>query len=121
MLPKLFWVNWFRKGDDGSFLWPGYGENSRVLKWVIERCEGAGPGVDTPIGILPTPDGLDTTGLDLDDATLTELLSVDTDAWRNEIPQIFDHYDHIDERLPAYGATSSTRCQSPHRLTHPTW
>ena len=69
-LPKLFWVNWFRKGDDGKFLWPGFGDNSRVLKWIIEEVEGTGEGVDTPIGRVPTPTAIDITGLDLDQATL---------------------------------------------------
>ena len=69
-LPKLFWVNWFRKGDDGSFLWPGFGDNSRVLKWVVERVAGQGEAVDTPIGLVPTPDAIDRDGLDLDDATM---------------------------------------------------
>ncbi|MCU0309968.1 MAG: phosphoenolpyruvate carboxykinase (GTP) [Acidimicrobiales bacterium] len=99
-LPKLFWVNWFRKGDDGSFLWPGFGENSRVLKWVVERLEGTADAADTAIGRVPRPEDLDTTGLDLDAETLTTLLSVDNEAWRAEIPQIEAHYDRIGERLP---------------------
>ena len=100
-MPKLFWVNWFRKGDDGSFLWPGFGDNSRVLKWVVERLEGTGGAVETAIGYVPTAEALDTTGLELDDATLATLLSVDNEAWRAEIPQIEAHYDKIGERLPA--------------------
>jgi len=100
-LPKLFWVNWFRKGDDGSFLWPGYGENSRVLKWVVGRVNGDIGATDTAIGRVPTPDDLDTDGLDLDAATLAQLLNVDTAAWAAEIPQLEDHYDGIGERLPA--------------------
>src|SRR3954466_10512916 len=72
-LPKLFWVNWFRKGNDGKFLWPGFGDNSRVLKWVIEAVEGTAQGVETPIGIVPTAAAIDTAGLDLDDATLQKL------------------------------------------------
>ncbi|MCC7078444.1 MAG: phosphoenolpyruvate carboxykinase (GTP) [Acidimicrobiia bacterium] len=99
-LPRLFWVNWFRKGADGRFLWPGFGDNSRVLKWVVERIEGAGDAVETPIGILPTPEGIDTTGLDIDAADLAELLSVSADAWREELPQITAHYDSLGERLP---------------------
>jgi len=99
-LPKLFWVNWFRKGDDGSFLWPGFGENSRVLKWVVERLEGTAGAVDTAIGRVPAPGDLDTEGLDLDADTLAALLSVDNDAWRTEIPQIEAHYEGIGERLP---------------------
>jgi phosphoenolpyruvate carboxykinase (GTP) len=100
-LPKLFWVNWFRKGDDGSFLWPGYGENSRVLKWVVERVSGQGEAVDTPIGRVPTVDAIDRTGLDLDDATMARILAVDAEAWRAEIPQIEGHFDFIGAQLPA--------------------
>ena len=73
-LPKLFWVNWFRKDDDGKFLWPGFGENSRVLKWVVERVNGEGEAVDTPIGRVPTADAIDRTGLDLDDEDMAALL-----------------------------------------------
>jgi phosphoenolpyruvate carboxykinase (GTP) len=100
-LPKLFWVNWFRKGDDGSFLWPGFGDNARVLKWVVERLEGTADAVDTAIGRVPTAEALDTTGLDIDEATLATLLSVDNETWRAEIPQIEAHYAKIGERLPA--------------------
>ena len=100
-LPKLFWVNWFRKGDDGSFLWPGFGENSRVLKWVVERVEGGGSAVDTPIGRVPAVDGLDTDGLDLGAELLEQLLTVDADGWRPELPQLEAHYASIGERLPA--------------------
>jgi phosphoenolpyruvate carboxykinase (GTP) len=99
-LPKLFWVNWFRKGDDGKFLWPGFGENSRVLKWVVERVAGGGESVVTPIGRVPTPGSLDTTGLDLDGATLTELLSVDAESWRAELPQLESHYASVGDTLP---------------------
>jgi phosphoenolpyruvate carboxykinase (GTP) len=100
-LPKLFWVNWFRKGDDGSFLWPGFGENSRVLKWVVERLDGSADAVDTAIGRVPTAAALDTTGLDIAPGTLDTLLSVDNDAWRQEISQIEGHFASIGERLPA--------------------
>ena len=99
-LPKLFWVNWFRRGEDGSFLWPGFGDNSRVLKWVLERLDGSADGVETPIGIVPTPEALDTTDLDIDDAVLDELLSVDKESWRQEIPLIEAQFDFIGERLP---------------------
>jgi phosphoenolpyruvate carboxykinase (GTP) len=100
-LPKLFWVNWFRKGDDGSFLWPGFGENSRVLKWVVERVEGTGEAADTPIGRVPAADAIDTTGLDIDAEVLAELLRVDVDRWRAELPQLEAHYQSIGERLPS--------------------
>ena len=99
-LPKLFWVNWFRRGDDGAFLWPGFGENSRVLKWIIERVEGEGEAVDTPIGRLPADGALDSTGLDIDPAVLAELTTVDRDKWRVELPQIEAHYETFGARLP---------------------
>ncbi len=100
-LPRLFWVNWFRKGDDGSFLWPGFGDNSRVLKWVVERIDGTADAVDTAIGRVPTPEALDTTGLDLDEDTLATLLAVDNEAWRAEVPQIEAHFEKFGEQLPA--------------------
>jgi phosphoenolpyruvate carboxykinase (GTP) len=100
-LPKLFWVNWFRRGEDGSFLWPGFGENSRVLKWIVERVDGRGEAVDTPIGRVPAPGAIDTSGLDLDEGTLAGLLSVDTETWRHELPQIEDHYALIGDSIPA--------------------
>jgi phosphoenolpyruvate carboxykinase (GTP) len=99
-LPRLFWVNWFRKGDDGAFLWPGFGDNSRVIKWIIERVNDDGDFIDTPIGRVPTPEAIDVTGLDLDLDTMTQLVSVDAESWRQEIPQIEHHYAHIGERLP---------------------
>jgi phosphoenolpyruvate carboxykinase (GTP) len=99
-LPKLFWVNWFRKGDDGSFLWPGFGDNSRVVKWIVERIDGGGAHADTPIGRVPTVDGIDRSGLDLDDAAMAQILAVDAEAWRSEIPQIEAHFESIGERLP---------------------
>jgi phosphoenolpyruvate carboxykinase (GTP) len=99
-LPKLFWVNWFRKGDDGSFLWPGFGDNSRVLKWVVERVEGTGAAQDTPIGRVPTTDAIDTTGLHVSAADLAKLVEVDPESWRQELDLIEAHYDFIGERLP---------------------
>jgi phosphoenolpyruvate carboxykinase (GTP) len=99
-LPELFWVNWFRKGDDGSFLWPGYGENSRVVKWIIERLDGSAGANETAIGLVPAPDALDTQGLDLDQSTLEALVAVDGEAWRAEVPQIEGHYAGLGERLP---------------------
>ena len=99
-LPKLFWVNWFRKGDDGSFLWPGFGDNSRVLKWVIERVNGTADAVDTAIGRVPVANGIDTDGLDISPELLAELLKVDNEAWRGEIPLIEEHFAFIGEQLP---------------------
>ena len=83
-LPKLFQVNWFRTGDDGKFLWPGYGDNIRVLKWIIERVRGEGAAVESPIGLLPQPGALDTRGLDLPSGAMDQLLSVDVEAWQKE-------------------------------------
>jgi phosphoenolpyruvate carboxykinase (GTP) len=100
-LPRLFWVNWFRRDEDGSFLWPGFGENSRVLKWVIERVAGEGEAVDTPIGRVPAAGALDTSGLDIDDATVTKLVEVDAESWRHELPQLEDHYAGIGDSVPA--------------------
>ncbi|MCB1248187.1 MAG: phosphoenolpyruvate carboxykinase (GTP) [Acidimicrobiales bacterium] len=100
-LPKLFWVNWFRKDEDGGFMWPGFGDNSRVLKWVIERLDDAAPADETAIGHVPTLDAIDRTGLDLDDAAMAQVLAVDNEAWRQEIPQIEAHYDTFGAHLPA--------------------
>jgi phosphoenolpyruvate carboxykinase (GTP) len=100
-LPKLFWVNWFRKSDEGKFLWPGFGDNSRVLKWVLERIDGTADAKETPIGWVPTPDSLDVSGLDISDETLEQLLEVDPIAWKGEVELIGNHFEFIGERLPA--------------------
>jgi len=100
-LPKLFWVNWFRRGEDGSFLWPGFGENSRVLKWVVERVAGDGEAADTPIGRVPTVEGFDTEGLDVAPDALASLLEVHPESWRQELPQIEQHYAGIGDSVPA--------------------
>jgi phosphoenolpyruvate carboxykinase (GTP) len=99
-LPKLFWVNWFRRGGDGGFLWPGFGDNSRVLKWVVERVAGGGEAIDTPIGRVPGDGAIDTTGLDVDAATLAELVEVDADSWRQELPQLEEHYRSLGDHVP---------------------
>jgi phosphoenolpyruvate carboxykinase (GTP) len=99
-LPRLFWVNWFRKDDDGHFLWPGFGENSRVLKWVVERVAGEGDAVDTPIGRVPSTTAIERTGLQIDDATMEQLLAVDAEAWRGEVGLVEEHFEYIGERLP---------------------
>jgi len=100
MLPKIYYVNWFRKGADGSFLWPGFGENSRVLKWIIERLEGSAEGEETAIGTVPHAADLDLAGLDLDPARLAELLSVDTETWRREASLIPAHFERFGGHLP---------------------
>jgi phosphoenolpyruvate carboxykinase (GTP) len=99
-LPKIFYVNWFRRGEDRSFLWPGFGENSRVLKWVIERIEGRATATETAIGWVPTPDALDTDGLDLDPERLAACLAVDEEEWKAEVPQIQEWFDRFGTHLP---------------------
>ncbi|MEY2444504.1 MAG: phosphoenolpyruvate carboxykinase [Ilumatobacteraceae bacterium] len=100
-LPKIFFVNWFRTDADGRYLWPGYGENSRVLKWVFERVSGTVDSVETPIGLLPAEHGIDTDGLTISDDDLHTLLTIDTAGWRDAIPQIRQHYAQFDDKLPA--------------------
>ncbi len=100
-LPKIFFVNWFRRDEDGRFLWPGFGENSRVLKWVFERVAGSADAEKTPIGYLPRESDLDTTGLEIAPEDLHELLSVDADGWKQAVPQIRDHFATFGDRLPA--------------------
>lgn len=99
-LPKIYYVNWFRKNDAGKFVWPGFGENGRVLKWIVERLEGKGDGVDSPIGILPARGALDTAGLDLSDADLDFLLTVDKEVWREEASLIPDHLNTFGTHTP---------------------
>jgi len=99
-LPRIFYVNWFRKTSDGKWLWPGYGENSRVLKWIFERTEGSDKAVKTAIGFVPAIDGIDMAGLTISRENIVELLKVDTDEWRNEITTIKEHYKKFGDRLP---------------------
>jgi phosphoenolpyruvate carboxykinase (GTP) len=96
----VFYVNWFRKGDDGSFLWPGFGENSRVLEWIFRRCEDAVDAVDTPIGLVPRLQDLNTKGLELPPEALEALLTVDADLAAAELPQTREHLDRFGDRLP---------------------
>lgn len=100
-LPAIFYVNWFRRGDDGRFLWPGFGENSRVLKWVVERLEGEAAAVETPVGFVPRAEDLDLTGLDLPTADVELALEVRNDEWAAEIPQITEWFDKFGDKLPA--------------------
>ncbi|MFG3050381.1 phosphoenolpyruvate carboxykinase (GTP) [Kitasatospora sp. NPDC048239] len=99
-LPKIYYVNWFRKNGEGKFVWPGYGENSRVLKWVVERLEGDGAGVETPIGVLPTVDGFDLNGLELSKEDLDLLFTVDADIWRQEAALVPAHLELFGEHTP---------------------
>ena len=100
-LPKIFYVNWFRKDASGKWLWPGFGDNSRVLEWVFERVAGRGDAVETPIGFLPTRDALNLDGLDVSEADLDELLKVDNAEWKAEVPLIREHFASFGDRLPA--------------------
>ncbi len=100
-LPKIFYVNWFRKDEDGRWLWPGYGENSRVLSWVFDRAGGDGEATETPIGFIPTTGAIDTDGLDLSDQDMDKLLAVDIEGWRAELPGIREHYARFGDKLPA--------------------
>jgi phosphoenolpyruvate carboxykinase (GTP) len=99
-LPKIFYVNWFRKDENGKWLWPGFGENSRVLKWIVERVSGEGKATKTPIGYMPTKDAIDCEGLDVSDAEMEELLKVKKDEWLKEVASIKEHYAKYGERLP---------------------
>ncbi len=99
-LPKIFHVNWFRQDDDGKFLWPGFGENLRVLRWILDRCAGDGKAVETPVGYLPAEGALDTSGLGVDPAVMEELLSVDRDAWRDEFKSIREYIESFGDRVP---------------------
>jgi len=99
-LPKLFYVNWFRKDQEGRFIWPGFGDNARVLKWVLDRIAGTTEAVETPIGMVPRTEDLDVAGLDLTADALESLLTVDVTEWQNELTLIEEHYDSIGERLP---------------------
>jgi phosphoenolpyruvate carboxykinase (GTP) len=114
-LPGIYFVNWFRKSADGKWLWPGYGENSRVLKWICERVDGTAQAVRTPIGNLPTPDALDLSGLDLPRSSLDQLVAVDREGWTKEAESIAEFYATLGNRLPAAlaGELSALR----HRLT----
>ncbi len=100
-LPRLFHVNWFRKDEDGNFLWPGFGENSRVLAWIFRRCEGTADAVSTPAGLVPADGGIDTSGFDVGDDAMTELLRVDPDGLRQELPMIKEHFARFGDSLPA--------------------
>jgi len=99
--PRIFHVNWFRQGPDGKFLWPGFGENLRVLRWATERCAGKGAAVESPIGLLPAPGALDTTGLDVAPETMRELLAIDPADWRQEATALGEFFAKFGDRLPA--------------------
>jgi phosphoenolpyruvate carboxykinase (GTP) len=100
-LPRIYFVNWFRKDERGKFVWPGYGENSRVLKWIVDRLEGRAEAVDTPIGRLPAPGSLDVGGLGLSQAQLDLLLTCDVEIWRKEAALTPAFYERFGDHLPA--------------------
>jgi phosphoenolpyruvate carboxykinase (GTP) len=99
-LPKIFMVNWFRKDAEGDFLWPGFGENSRVLAWVFERCDERGGAEETPIGLVPSGDALDTSGVDLPEGAMQKLLRVDPGEWREQLPRLHEHFAQFGDKLP---------------------
>jgi phosphoenolpyruvate carboxykinase (GTP) len=99
-MPKIFYVNWFRKSPEGKFMWPGYAENSRVLKWIFERCNGTAEAVDTPIGKLPAEGSLDVNGLDVAPETMKALNAVDAEGWKAELPMIREHFATFGDDLP---------------------
>jgi phosphoenolpyruvate carboxykinase (GTP) len=100
-LPRIFGVNWFRKGDDGTFLWPGYGDNSRVLEWIVDRVDGRADGRETPIGVVPTKADLNLDGLDTSAAAVAAALRVDEGEWRSEVANTRKHFDDFGDRLPS--------------------
>ncbi len=101
-VPKIFHVNWFRTDENGKFIWPGFGDNLRVLHWIKDRCEGKAEAVETPIGYVPAPGALDTEGLEgIDEATIAELLSVDPEAWRTDLENLHEFFEKFGDRLPA--------------------
>lgn len=99
-LPKIFHVNWFRKDEDGKFMWPGFGDNMRVLKWIIDRCEGKVGAIETPIGAVPNTDDIDASGLELDAQTLEQLLAIDADVWSKEVDEIEEFVRGFGDRVP---------------------
>ena len=100
-LPKIFFVNWFRRDEEGRFMWPGYGENSRVLKWIFDRVDGKANATKTAIGYLPSPADIDVSGLNVTDADMNALLSIDSEGWKSALPQMRDHYAQFGAKLPA--------------------
>jgi phosphoenolpyruvate carboxykinase (GTP) len=111
-LPRIYFVNWFRKDADGKFIWPGYGENSRVLRWIVERLSGTGEAVETPIGNLPAPGAIDAGAIGVSDADMAELLKVDKDAWLAEIESIKENYKSYGEKLPKELADELAKLES---------
>ena len=114
--PKIFHVNWFRKDADGSFLWPGFGENIRVLDWILQRCSGGGEANETPIGFVPTADGLNLDGCDVTPAAMEELLAVRPDEWKADIEEQPEFFAQFGDRLPDEIRTQSAALKERLRL-----
>jgi phosphoenolpyruvate carboxykinase (GTP) len=102
-MPRIFYVNWFRKDDNGKFMWPGFGENARVLAWIFQRLTGEAKAEETPIGLVPPlgEGGIDTEGLDVSPETMAKLLEVETDGWLTQLPQMKQHLETLGDKLPA--------------------
>jgi phosphoenolpyruvate carboxykinase (GTP) len=102
-LPRIFYVNWFRKAQDGTFLWPGFGENSRVLAWIFRRCQGSADAIETAIGLVPPlgAGGIETAGLDVSAEAMASLLEVDSEGWEQQLPQMREHFRGFGGKLPA--------------------
>ncbi|HRY09995.1 MAG TPA: phosphoenolpyruvate carboxykinase domain-containing protein, partial [Candidatus Nanopelagicales bacterium] len=100
-LPKIYQVNWFRRDEDGKWLWPGFGDNARVLKWVVERLDGTGESVETPVGHVPAPGALDTSGLDMSDEDVAKALKVDPEEWKTELALIEEWLGKFGDQLPS--------------------
>ena len=114
-LPRIFYVNWFRRDDEGGFLWPGFGENSRVLKWVVERIDGQAAAVETPIGHVPAPGSLDIDGLDMTEEALAAALAVDAEEWKAEIPQIQEWFEKFGDAAAGRALDRARRPPGPPR------
>ncbi|MFN2114506.1 MAG: phosphoenolpyruvate carboxykinase (GTP), partial [Anaerolineae bacterium] len=99
-MPRVYYVNWFRKDEDGHFIWPGFGENSRVLEWVFRRCDDEAAGDETPVGIVPSRGEIDIEGLDIDESDMDKLREVDAEAWLTEVELMKEHYANIGDRVP---------------------
>jgi phosphoenolpyruvate carboxykinase (GTP) len=99
-MPRVFLVNWFRKDADGKFIWPGFGENSRVLEWVFRRCNGEGETVDTPFGLVPAPGEINLEGLDVSAEAMSELLTVDAEQMKAQLPQVEEFLGQFGDKLP---------------------
>jgi phosphoenolpyruvate carboxykinase (GTP) len=118
--PKIFQVNWFRKGSNGKFLWPGFAENSRVIEWITNRLIGASVGVETPIGLVPAKGELNLKGIDVSENSMRELFDLNTDAWLDELSSMDEFFDSFGPKLPVKlrGELQHTRERFSHHLSY---